>query len=46
MPIVSHRVAMRSRPMANPIRVLERSSRDKGLGKGVKKGRIWTYVRE
>jgi transposase len=27
-----------------PIRVLDRSLRDKGLGKGVKKGRIWTYV--
>ncbi|MGO6748394.1 transposase, partial [Rhizobium ruizarguesonis] len=25
-----------------PIRVLDRSLRDKGLGKGVKKGRIWT----
>lgn len=29
-----------------PIRVLDRSSRDKGLGKGVKQGRIWTYVRD
>lgn len=29
-----------------PIRVLDRSMRDKGLGKGVKKGRIWTYVRD
>lgn len=29
-----------------PIRVLDRSPRDKGLGKGVKKGRIWTYVRD
>jgi transposase len=29
-----------------PIRVLDRASRDKGLGKGVKKGRIWTYVRD
>ena len=29
-----------------PIRVLDRSKRDKGLGKGVKKGRIWTYVRD
>ena len=29
-----------------PIRVLDRSGRDKGLGKGVKKGRIWTYVRD
>jgi len=29
-----------------PIRVLDRSQRDKGLGKGVKKGRIWTYVRD
>jgi transposase len=29
-----------------PIRVLDRSSRDKGLGKGVKKGRIWAYVRD
>lgn len=28
------------------IRVLDRSLRDKGLGKGVKKGRIWTYVRD
>ena len=29
-----------------PIRVLDRSLRDKGLGKGVKKGRIWTYVQD
>lgn len=29
-----------------PIRVLDRTSRDKGLGKGVKKGRIWAYVRD
>ena len=29
-----------------PIRVLDRSLRDKGLGKGVKKGRIWAYVRD
>lgn len=29
-----------------PIRVLDRSLRDKGLGKGVKKGRIWMYVRD
>jgi transposase len=29
-----------------PIRVLDRSMRDQGLGKGVKKGRIWTYVRD
>eukprot|EP00919_Chromeraceae_sp_WS-2016_P064708 GHVR01153312.1.p1 GENE.GHVR01153312.1~~GHVR01153312.1.p1 ORF type:complete len:208 (+),score=28.77 GHVR01153312.1:958-1581(+) len=29
-----------------PIRVLDRSKRDKGLGKGVKQGRIWTYVRD
>lgn len=29
-----------------PIRVLDPSMRDKGLGKGVKKGRIWTYVRD
>lgn len=29
-----------------PIRVLDRSQRDKGLGKGVKKGRIWVYVRD
>lgn len=30
-----------------PIRVLDRASRDKGLGKGVKKGRIWgPYVRD
>lgn len=29
-----------------PIRVLDRSLRNKGLGKGVKKGRIWAYVRD
>ncbi len=29
-----------------PIRVLDRSKRDKGLGKGVKQGRIWAYVRD
>ncbi|MFO7483359.1 IS66 family transposase, partial [Oceanibaculum nanhaiense] len=29
-----------------PIRVLDRSLREKGLGKGVKQGRIWTYVRD
>jgi len=29
-----------------PIRVLERSARSKGLGKGVKQGRIWNYVRD
>jgi transposase len=29
-----------------PIRVLDRSQRDKGLGKGVKKGRIWAYIRD
>ena len=29
-----------------PIRVLDRSLRDKGLGKGVQKGRIWAYVRD
>lgn len=29
-----------------PIRVLDRSLRKRGLGKGVKKGRIWTYVRD
>lgn len=29
-----------------PIRVLDRSRKDKGLGKGVKKGRLWTYVRD
>ena len=29
-----------------PIRVLDRSLRDQGLGKGVKKGRIWAYVRD
>ncbi|CQR86908.1 IS66 family transposase [Paracoccus aminovorans] len=28
------------------IRVLDRSLRDKGLSKGVKKGRIWAYVRD
>ena len=27
-----------------PIRVLDRSAKSKGLGKGVKQGRIWTYV--
>jgi transposase len=29
-----------------PIRVLDRSLRQEGLGKGVKKGRIWAYVRD
>ena len=29
-----------------PIRVLDRAGRDKGVGKGVKKGRIWAYVRD
>jgi transposase len=29
-----------------PIRVLDPSLRDKGLGKSVKKGRIWAYVRD
>lgn len=29
-----------------PIRVLDPSLRDKGLGKGVKMGRIWAYVRD
>jgi hypothetical protein len=29
-----------------PIRVLDRSRREKGLGKGVKQGRIWAYVRD
>jgi transposase len=29
-----------------PIRVLDRTLRYKGLGKGVKKGRIWAYVRD
>jgi len=29
-----------------PIRVLDRSKRDKGLGKGVRQGRIWAYVRD
>ena len=29
-----------------PIRVLDRTMRDHGLGKGVKKGRIWAYVRD
>ncbi len=28
-----------------PIRVLDRSKSNKGLGKGVRKGRIWAYVR-
>ena len=30
----------------SPIRVFDRSRRDKGLGKGVKQGRIWAYVRD
>ena len=29
-----------------PVRVLDRSAKSKGLGKGVKQGRIWTYVRD
>lgn len=29
-----------------PIRVLDRAKRSGGLGKGVKEGRIWTYVRD
>ena len=29
-----------------PIRVLDRTMRDKGLGKGVRQGRIWAYVRD
>ena len=29
-----------------PIRVLDRDRRIEGLGKGVKQGRIWTYVRD
>ena len=29
-----------------PIRVLDRFLRDKGLGKGVRQGRIWAYVRD
>ena len=29
-----------------PIRVLDRSLRNKGLGKGVRQGRIWAYVRD
>ncbi|MEQ8375739.1 MAG: IS66 family transposase [Roseibium aggregatum] len=29
-----------------PIRVLDRAKSDKGLGKGVKKGRIWAYIRD
>ena len=29
-----------------PIQVLNRSAKSKGLGKGVKQGRIWTYVRD
>ena len=29
-----------------PIRVLDRSLRDKGLGRGVRQGRIWAYVRD
>jgi transposase len=31
-------------PDDTPIRVLDRSSRDRGLGKGVKQGRVWAYV--
>jgi transposase len=27
-----------------PIRVLDRSRRDRGLGKGIKQGRVWAYV--
>lgn len=27
-----------------PIRVLDRSRRDRGLGKVVKQGRVWNYV--
>ena len=30
----------------SPIRVLDRSRRSAGLGKGVKQGRIWAYVRD
>lgn len=29
-----------------PIKVLDRSRRQKGLGKGIRQGRIWTYVRD
>ena len=29
-----------------PIRVLDRSAKKKELGKAVKQGRIWTYVRD
>jgi transposase len=29
-----------------PIRVLDRTRKDSGLGKGVKQGRIWVYVRD
>ncbi len=29
-----------------PIRVLDHSLREKGLGKGVRQGRIWAYVRD
>jgi hypothetical protein len=29
-----------------PIRVLDRAKRSAGLGKGIKEGRIWTYVRD
>jgi len=29
-----------------PIRVLDRGMRDKGLGKGVRQGRTWDYVRD
>ncbi|WP_441347481.1 hypothetical protein [Shimia sp. MMG029] len=29
-----------------PIRVLDRSAKSKGPGKGVNQGRTWTYVRD
>ncbi len=34
------------RTLARKGRLLDRASRDRGLGKGVKKGRIWAYVRD
>jgi hypothetical protein len=34
------------RAMANPIRVLDRSGKKKDLGKAVKQGHIWAYVRD
>jgi transposase len=30
----------------NPVRVLDRFQRDKGLGQGVRKSRFWPYLRD